>query len=89
MNNFMVVFPAYIPHAITPLYTESNKDVSFLEQRFSIQFWVRFKMKNKFISETFAFGRIVKRYTLPLEAIDELNKRYEIEKQNFGLLVIV
>ena len=38
-------------------------------------------MKNKFISETFAFGRIVKRYTLPLEAIDELNKRYEIEKQ--------
>ena len=43
MNNFMVVFPAYIPHAITPLYTESNKDVSFLEQRFSIQFWVRFK----------------------------------------------
>jgi len=43
MNNFMVVFPAYISHAITPLCTENNKDVSFLEQRFSIQFWVRFK----------------------------------------------
>jgi len=40
MNNFMVVFPSYISHAITPLYTENNKDVSFLEQRFSIQFWV-------------------------------------------------
>jgi Rps23 Pro-64 3,4-dihydroxylase Tpa1-like proline 4-hydroxylase len=43
MNNFMVVFPAYVSHAITPLCTENNKDVSFLEQRFSIQFWVRFK----------------------------------------------
>ena len=42
-DNFMVVFPAYISHAITPLCTENNKDVSFLEQRFSIQFWVRFK----------------------------------------------
>jgi Rps23 Pro-64 3,4-dihydroxylase Tpa1-like proline 4-hydroxylase len=42
-NNLMVVFPSYIPHAITPLYTNNKKDVSFLEQRFSIQFWVRFK----------------------------------------------
>ena len=41
-NNFLVVFPSYIPHAIKPLYTEDNKDVPFLEQRFSIQFWVRF-----------------------------------------------
>jgi len=42
-NNFLVVFPSYIPHAIKPVYTEDNKDVPFLEQRFSIQFWVRFK----------------------------------------------
>tara|TARA_R100001015_G_C4583360_1_gene139558 strand:+ start:121 stop:744 length:624 start_codon:yes stop_codon:yes gene_type:complete len=41
-NNFLVVFPSYIPHAIKPVYTEDNKDVPFLEQRFSIQFWVRF-----------------------------------------------
>tara|TARA_R100001460_G_scaffold7395_1_gene18896 strand:- start:3764 stop:4402 length:639 start_codon:yes stop_codon:yes gene_type:complete len=39
-NNFMVVFPSYIPHAITPLYSENKQDVPFLEQRFSIQFWV-------------------------------------------------
>ena len=39
-NNFMVVFPSFVPHAITPLYSENNEDVSFLEQRFSIQFWV-------------------------------------------------
>jgi len=39
-NNFMIVFPSYISHAITPLHTEDDKDVSFLEQRFSIQFWV-------------------------------------------------
>ena len=42
-NNFLVVFPSYIPHAIKPVYTEDNKDVPFLEQRFSIQFWVRFR----------------------------------------------
>tara|TARA_R100001163_G_scaffold17449_1_gene15625 strand:- start:420 stop:1067 length:648 start_codon:yes stop_codon:yes gene_type:complete len=40
-NNFMVVFPSFIPHCISPLYTENNEDVSFLEQRFSLQFWVR------------------------------------------------
>lgn len=40
-NNFMILFPSYIPHSISPLYTADNKDVSFLEQRFSIQFWVR------------------------------------------------
>jgi hypothetical protein len=39
-NNFMTVFPSYIPHSISPLYTENNKDVAFLEQRFSIQFWI-------------------------------------------------
>jgi hypothetical protein len=38
-------------------------------------------MKEKIISKTIAFGRIVKCYTLPLEVIDELNQRYEIEKQ--------
>jgi|TARA_R110002012_G_scaffold155239_1_gene316116 hypothetical protein len=42
-NNFFVLFPTYIPHAITPVYTEDRKDVSFLEQRFSIQFWVKLK----------------------------------------------
>jgi len=40
-NNFMVVFPSYIPHSISPLYTDDKEDVSFLEQRFSIQFWVK------------------------------------------------
>ena len=39
-NNFMVVFPSYIPHAITPLYSKNKQDVPFLEQRFSIQFWI-------------------------------------------------
>jgi len=39
-NNFMTVFPSYIPHAITPLYSKNKQDVPFLEQRFSIQFWV-------------------------------------------------
>ena len=40
-NNFMVVFPSYIPHSISPLYTDNKEDVSFLEQRFSIQFWIK------------------------------------------------
>ena len=39
-DNFMVVIPSFIPHAITPLYSKNNKEVSFLEQRFSLQFWV-------------------------------------------------
>ena len=39
-NNFMVVFPSYIAHAITPLYSDNKQNVSFLEQRFSIQFWI-------------------------------------------------
>ena len=38
-DNFFCVFPSFISHAITPLYSEDNKDVSFLEQRFSLQFW--------------------------------------------------
>jgi hypothetical protein len=45
-NNFMVVFPSYIPHAITPLRSDDNKDVAFLEQRFSVQFWVRWRQKD-------------------------------------------
>ena len=40
-NNFMVVFPAFVDHAITPLVSKNKKDVPFLEQRFSIQHWVR------------------------------------------------
>jgi len=43
-SNFMTVFPSYIPHAISPLHTDDDKDVSFLEQRFSIQFWVSLKI---------------------------------------------
>ena len=38
-DNFFCVFPSFISHAITPLYSEDNKDVPFLEQRFSVQFW--------------------------------------------------
>jgi len=38
-DNFFCVFPSFISHAITPVYSEDNKDVSFAEQRFSIQFW--------------------------------------------------
>tara|TARA_R110000796_G_scaffold77341_1_gene172729 strand:- start:2744 stop:3433 length:690 start_codon:yes stop_codon:yes gene_type:complete len=45
-NNFMVVFPSYIPHAITPLQSDDNKDVAFLEQRFSVQFWVRWRQED-------------------------------------------
>ena len=40
-NNFMVVFPSFIYHAINPLKSEDNKDVDFTSQRFSVQFWVR------------------------------------------------
>ena len=40
-NNFMVVFPSYISHAIMPLYSEDKKDVAFAAQRFSIQHWNR------------------------------------------------
>ena len=42
-NNYMVVFPSFVPHAISPLYSKDEKDVSFLEQRFSVQFWVYFE----------------------------------------------
>ena len=42
----MVVFPSYIPHAITPLHSNDNKDGAFLEQRFSIQFWVIWKQED-------------------------------------------
>ena len=38
-DNFFCVFPSFISHAISPLYSEDNKDVPFLEQRFSVQFW--------------------------------------------------
>ena len=37
----IILFPSYIPHSISPLYTDDKKDVSFLEQRFSIQFWIK------------------------------------------------
>jgi len=40
-NNFFSVFPSYVPHAVTPLIAE--KDVSFAEQRFSIQYWASLK----------------------------------------------
>ena len=39
----MTLFPSYIPHCISPIYTDDNKDVAFLDQRFSIQFWVSLK----------------------------------------------
>jgi len=39
-NNFFVVFPSYIMHAITPLYSADKKDVPFAAQRFSIQHWM-------------------------------------------------
>ena len=42
-NNYMVVFPSFVSHAISPLYSNNKKDVSFLEQRFSVQFWVSFQ----------------------------------------------
>jgi len=42
-NNCMTVFPSFVPHAISPLYSKDGKDVSFLEQRFSVQFWVSFQ----------------------------------------------
>jgi Rps23 Pro-64 3,4-dihydroxylase Tpa1-like proline 4-hydroxylase len=40
-NNLMVVFPSYINHCITPILSKSGKDVSFTQQRFSIQYWVK------------------------------------------------
>jgi|TARA_R110001592_G_scaffold95678_1_gene275509 predicted 2-oxoglutarate/Fe(II)-dependent dioxygenase YbiX len=40
-NNQLVIFPGFIPHAVTPI--QSEKEVSFLEQRFSIQYWIGFK----------------------------------------------
>ena len=40
-DNSLFIFPTYIPHAIKPLKSKNNKDVAFLEQRFSIQYWCR------------------------------------------------
>tara|TARA_R100001440_G_scaffold72566_1_gene96552 strand:+ start:4274 stop:4891 length:618 start_codon:yes stop_codon:yes gene_type:complete len=40
-NNYMVVFPKYINHAITPILSKDGKDVPFPQQRFSIQYWVK------------------------------------------------
>lgn len=40
-HNQLVIFPGFVPHAVTPIQTE--KEVSFLEQRFSIQYWVGLK----------------------------------------------
>jgi len=36
-NNTMYLFPSYIPHAVKIL--EGKEDVTFEEQRFSVQFW--------------------------------------------------
>tara|TARA_R110000751_G_scaffold275620_1_gene376549 strand:+ start:865 stop:1515 length:651 start_codon:yes stop_codon:yes gene_type:complete len=38
-DNFMCVFPSYVQHAITPISSIDSKEVSFLDQRFSIQYW--------------------------------------------------
>ena len=38
-HNFFCCFPSFIWHAVKPLQAE--KEVSFLEQRFSIQYWWR------------------------------------------------
>jgi Rps23 Pro-64 3,4-dihydroxylase Tpa1-like proline 4-hydroxylase len=46
-NNFMVVFPSFIPHAITPLYAKNKKNVSFAEQRFSVQYWIKLDRKEE------------------------------------------
>tara|TARA_R100000773_G_C4171527_1_gene85028 strand:- start:110 stop:724 length:615 start_codon:yes stop_codon:yes gene_type:complete len=35
-------------------------------------------------AQTNVFGRIVKRYDMPLEAIDDLNHKYEEHKKNLG-----
>ena len=40
-DNFMVVFPSYIDHAITQIKSKDGKDVPFPQQRFSIQYWVK------------------------------------------------
>ena len=40
-DNCMVVFPSWVDHSISPIKSKDNKDVPFLEQRFSIQYWVR------------------------------------------------
>ena len=40
-DNFMVVFPSYIDHAITEIKSKDGKDVPFPQQRFSIQYWVK------------------------------------------------
>tara|TARA_R100000458_G_C8226827_1_gene209628 strand:+ start:37 stop:696 length:660 start_codon:yes stop_codon:yes gene_type:complete len=37
-NNTLFIFPSYIDHAVSPL--EGKDEVSFNEQRFSIQFWL-------------------------------------------------
>ena len=41
-SNMMILFPSFIDHSITPLISKDNKDVSFMAQRFSIQFWTSF-----------------------------------------------
>ena len=38
-HNFFSCFPSFIWHAVKPL--QADKEVSFLDQRFSIQFWWR------------------------------------------------
>lgn len=45
-DNCMVVFPSWVDHSITPIKSKDNKDVPFLEQRFSIQYWVRLNARS-------------------------------------------
>ena len=40
-HNSLCIFPSYIPHAVTKITIDEEKSTSFLEQRFSIQYWVK------------------------------------------------
>jgi len=40
-NNLMILMPSFIQHCVTPLRSKTGKDVSFPQQRFSIQYWVK------------------------------------------------
>ena len=40
-NNLMILMPSFIQHCVTPLHSKTGKDVSFPQQRFSIQYWVK------------------------------------------------
>ena len=38
-------------------------------------------------AQTSVFGRIIKRYDMPIKAIDDLNNKYEEHKKNLHLWV--